>query len=75
MVEAMLDFARGIAKAEPTTEVDMAALLGDPVGDVGGDRATLAQSPPLPVAVRPRALNRALRNLIDNAVRYGGEAL
>ncbi|EAQ24893.1 ATP-binding protein [Roseovarius sp. 217] len=74
MVEATLEFARGVAKAEPASVVDLAALLGDLVCDVGGDRATLAQSPPLPVAVRAHALNRALRNLIDNAVRYGGEA-
>ena len=41
---------------------------------MGGDRATLAASSPLPVTIRPQALNRALRNLIDNAVRYGGVA-
>lgn len=74
MVEATLEFARDVAKAEPTASVDLAALLGDLVGDVGGERATLAPSPPVPVMVRPQALNRALRNLIDNAVRYGGVA-
>jgi signal transduction histidine kinase len=74
MVEATLEFARDVAKAEPAATVDLAALLGDLVGDVGGERATLAPSPPVPVIVRPQALNRALRNLIDNAVRYGGVA-
>lgn len=74
MVEATLEFARDVAKAEPATTLDLAALLGDLVGDVGGERATLAPSPPVPVMVRPQALNRALRNLIDNAVRYGGVA-
>ena len=74
MVEATLEFARDVAKAEPAAKVDLAALLGDLVGDVGGERATLAPSPPVPVMVRPQALNRALRNLIDNAVRYGGVA-
>jgi len=74
MVEATLKFARGVAKAEPATEVDLAALLGDLVGDVGGDRATLVLSPPLPVTIRPQSMIRALRNLIDNAVRYGGAA-
>ena len=74
MVEATLEFARGVAKAEPPSYVDLTALLADLVGDVGGDRATLAPSPPLPVTIRPQALNRALRNLIDNAVRYGGAA-
>lgn len=50
-------------------------MLADLVSDVGGDRASLAPSAPLPVTLRPRAMNRALRNLIDNAVRYGGVAM
>lgn len=74
MVEATLEFARGVARAEPSAKVDLAALLGDLVGDVGGDRATLAPSQPQLATIRPQALNRALRNLIDNAVRYGGVA-
>lgn len=74
MVEATLEFARGVTRAEPAAEVDLAVLLGDLVGDVSGDRATLAASQPLPATIRPQALNRALRNLIDNAVRYGGVA-
>ena len=74
MVEATLEFARGVARTEPAATVDLAALLGDLVADVGGDRATLAPSPPTPATVRPHGLNRALRNLIDNAVRYGGTA-
>ena len=74
MVEATLEFARGVAKAEPEATVDLAALLADIVSDVGGDRANLAPSRPVPVTIRPHMLNRALRNLIDNAVRYGDVA-
>jgi signal transduction histidine kinase len=74
MVEATLEFARGAARAEPAATVDLVVLLGDLVSDVGGERATLAPSPPLPATIRPQALKRALRNLIDNAVRYGGVA-
>ena len=74
MVEATLEFARGVAKTEPAATADLAAMLGDLVNDVGGDRAALFPSPPVPATVRPHALNRALRNLIDNAVRYGGTA-
>jgi signal transduction histidine kinase len=74
MVEATLEFARGVAKTEPAATVDLAAMLSDLVDDVGGDRATLVPSSPLTATVRPHALNRALRNLIDNAVRYGGVA-
>jgi signal transduction histidine kinase len=74
MVEATLEFARGVAKAEPTATVDLTSMLTDLVNDVGGDRATLAPIDPLFATIRPHALNRALRNLIDNAVRYGGVA-
>ena len=74
MVEETLEFARSVAKTEPVASVDLVALLGDLVADVGGDRATVAPSPPVPATIRPHALNRALRNLIDNAVRYGGVA-
>ncbi len=74
MVEATLEFATGVAKTEPAAVVDLSAMLGDLVADVGGACATLARSPPVPATVRPHALNRALRNLIDNAVRYGGAA-
>ena len=74
MVEATLEFARGVAKTEPAATVDLAAMLADLVADVGGDRATLAPASPVPATVRPHALNRALRNLIDNAVRYGDTA-
>ena len=75
MVEATLELARGVARAEPAAEVDLAALLADLVNDVGGDRANLAPPSPLTITIRPHALNRALRNLIDNAVRYGGVAM
>ena len=74
MVEATLEFARGVAKAEPAADVDLTALLADLVGDIGGVRATLAPSQPVLATIRPQALKRALRNLIDNAVRYGGVA-
>jgi hypothetical protein len=62
MVEATLEFARGVAKAEPTATVDLNSLLGDLVNDVGGC-ATLAPTGPLYATIRPQALNRALRNL------------
>lgn len=45
--------------------------MGRLVSDAGGSKATLSPSPPLPVTLRPQAMNRALRNLMDNAIRYG----
>ena len=73
MVEATLEFARGVAKTEPSAKVGLTSLLSDLVSDEGGC-ATLAPTGPLYATIRPQALNRALRNLIDNAVRYGGVA-
>jgi signal transduction histidine kinase len=77
MLEATLSFARDDAEREPRTKVDLAALLrslcddladsGQPVRYEGPDR--------LAVECRPAALKRVFANLIDNAVRYGGEAL
>ena len=75
MVEETLEFARGVARAEPAAEIDLAALLADLVNDVGEERANLAPSSPPPITIRPHALNRALRNLIDNGVRYGDIAM
>lgn len=74
MVEATLEFARGVAKSGPTATIDLASMLGDLVNDVGGGRASLAPIKPLFATIRFQAMNRALRNLIDNAVRYGGNA-
>jgi signal transduction histidine kinase len=65
---------KALVEAEPAAAVDLAALLADLVSDVGGDRAILAPTSPLLATIRPQAMNRALRNLIDNAVRYGDVA-
>ena len=74
MVEATLDFARNEAQADPATDIDLAALLAELAEDAGGDRVMLAPSPPVRITGRAPSLRRALRNLIDNAVGYGGSA-
>lgn len=74
MVEATLEFARGVAKSEASAQIDLAALLSDLVADAGQGRASLGPCAPLTATVRPTALTRALRNLIDNATRYAGMA-
>lgn len=76
MIDATLRFARDDSVREPTRETDLAEL----VARVGGERVTLGQPVswtvpgPLPYRCRPLALSRALGNLVDNAVRYGGTA-
>lgn len=74
MVEATLEFARGVVKFDPPAQIDLAALLANLVADAGAERASLIPGPPVTATVRPTALTRALRNLIDNAARYAGMA-
>lgn len=76
MIDETLRFARDDSMREPTQPADLATL----VARVGGERAALGQAvswnvpATLPYRCRPLALSRALGNLVDNAVRYGGAA-
>ncbi len=55
MVEATLEFARGVTKTEPATTVDLAVLLSDLVGDVGENKPPLRRhSHYLPPSARNR---------------------
>ncbi|NBN78558.1 HAMP domain-containing protein [Microvirga tunisiensis] len=76
MTEATLAFARDEAVHEPQDAVDLPALLETLVGDQVdmGRTVRLETTAPVRLACRPLALKRALRNLIENAVRYGGVA-
>lgn len=73
MTEATLAFARDEAKREDGHPTDLAALLSELTADQQalGHDVTFAPSPALIVPCRPVALKRALRNLIENGVRYG----
>lgn len=76
IVEASLEFAREEASSETTRVVDLSALIESVVSDLadlGGD-ATFAGAPRTPYPCRPAGLKRALRNLIENAIAYGGGA-
>ncbi|MEM7025845.1 MAG: HAMP domain-containing sensor histidine kinase, partial [Pseudomonadota bacterium] len=76
MLDETLAFARDDSGGEARQEVDLAALVrslcddladaGQPVHYLGPDR--------LRFSCRPVALGRALANLIDNAITYGGAA-
>ncbi len=69
-----LDFARGSAE-EPRSEVDSTALLEELAASYQRRNfpvVTLAQQPDIKFPGRPKALRRALTNLIDNALRYAG---
>ena len=78
MIEETLRFARDDAVDEPSADLDLGALLRELVADqqaLGRDVALLdAKAPALSCRCRPLALKRALNNLVENAVRYGGGA-
>ncbi|MEK0083724.1 ATP-binding protein [Benzoatithermus flavus] len=76
MVEGTLAFAQGEAASEETRVVDLAALVESIVLDLTDLGADVAFASPgrLAYRCRPLGLRRALRNLIENAVRYGKRA-
>jgi len=70
-----LDFARdGQTGGEQAVEVDLAALTGEIVERQRrfGHAVSADLAPLPPLQLRPLALRRAIANLLDNALRYGG---
>ena len=76
MLDETLAFARDEAADEGREPIDLAALLQTLVSDVSdaGGQAVYEGPDRLTALVRPVGIRRALANLIDNAVRYGGRA-
>lgn len=77
MIQSVLDFVRGVDQGEVPRRTDLQALVeslcedlreeGYPVTFNGdGEHCVLE--------CRPVALRRALQNIIDNGIKYGGEA-
>lgn len=76
LVDEGLAYARSEQLHEARSPVDLNALLENIVEqaqDMGQDCRYVAQ-PLAPLTVAPRALARLLQNLVDNAIRYGGQA-
>jgi signal transduction histidine kinase len=76
ITEASLSFARDQAIGEPTRPVDIVALtesICEDLVDAGLD-VTFEYRERLAYRCRPAALGRAIRNLTENAVRYGNRA-
>lgn len=76
MTEATLAFAKDEAKTEAARAIDLGGLLDSLAGDQQdmGHAVSAETDVRVVLTCRPMALKRALRNLIDNAVRYGGGA-
>ena len=73
MVNATLAFARGMASSEAYETVDLGAYLKQLQADMI-DGFTLDTANSISVRLRPQSVRRALRNIIENAQRYGGGA-
>ncbi len=70
MVEATLDFAKGVGQHEEVHRTDLRDLMAQIVVP----ELSLLSDQALFVPVKPGAMRRALRNLTENAIRYGKEA-
>jgi signal transduction histidine kinase len=76
MVESILSFTRDDAKQEARSLVDLSALVEGICDDAAdaGDKATYSGPRGVTLSCRPTAIRRAISNLVDNAVKYGGMA-
>jgi signal transduction histidine kinase len=77
MLESVLSFLRNDRRLEAMTLVDIAStlqLVTEEFGDIG--RKVAYNGPAHAMAtVRPDDLHRAVTNLVENAVRFGAEAV
>lgn len=76
MVSATLDFMRGTESKEKSLPLDLVALLESIRDDAvdSGDDVRLEGRIAEPYQGRPLALKRCIGNLVQNAMRYGGDA-
>ncbi|QXT41002.1 ATP-binding protein [Gymnodinialimonas ceratoperidinii] len=73
MLDATLSYARGVSASEPSERMEVGRVLSDINQSMPSQFLILPRHEEF-VSVRPFAFRRALRNLIENAQRYGGNA-
>lgn len=76
MIDSTLAYLRGETESEPRKQADVVAMvetLCDAAADAGAD-VVYAGPSQAKLVCSPVTLKRALSNLIDNAVKYGGGA-
>jgi len=75
LTEQVLSAARGTG-GESKRSVDLSALVESLCTDLDemGEPVKWDLNSPAPINCRPNEIRRAVRNLVENAVAYGGEA-
>ncbi|MEM8571829.1 MAG: ATP-binding protein [Pseudomonadota bacterium] len=71
MTEGFMAYAKGAHSPEVVESIKLSSLLKQVCRELGADLST--KSDPV-VRARPVAIQRALSNLIENAIRYGEQA-
>lgn len=76
MLDSLLAYLGGQEDPEPRRRTDLAAIAMTVVDDAADAErpATYAGLDHLPVQARPVSLKRAISNVVENALRYGGDA-
>jgi len=76
MLDSLLAYLGGQEDPEPPRRTDLAAIAMTVVDDaVDAERAaTYAGLDHVPVQARPLSLKRAISNIVENALHYGGQA-
>ncbi|WCM23949.1 ATP-binding protein [Paraburkholderia bryophila] len=76
MVRMTLDAVQGVEITETRHDIDLDSMLDSIAADAceAGHTATVEGNALRPFPGYPRNLKRCLQNLVDNAIRYGGQA-
>lgn len=76
ITEATLSFAKDDGAGEPTRVIDITALAGSLCDDLAvlGHPVEFQDGERIDYRCRPNSIRRAIRNLIENAIRYAGSA-
>ncbi len=75
MISSTLAFAREEGNPEPRQTFDLRALVKEACEHQPQVRLMVGSDGPWQISAQPLALKRAVANLIDNAVKYGGGAV
>lgn len=75
-LDDILSLARVGRPSDPEERTELSALVASVVEEYEdmGERVSFAESTRIVATLRPTWLRRALRNLVGNALRYGGQA-